>query len=331
MKTYEEELRAENQRLWDLARHQRSELLAAGLLTFDEYDALAADTPARSRLETYDSLRKEIARLHVQLRTETEKLENENAEDFSEILDHSFLVAKVRNVTRHVLDGKKIRLECEFDALIDDVRSLATLTVEDSPALKTNRFLKTELGKLRAAFDRIATVIQGAYVNGQLPRPPYAELADLIIAECSSKRAAAYEQGKRADAAELRLRAANHLEWRVVHADGVGMHRCKDEGEADEWIFGCGARWRKQSRTTGIAPSAWSAASPQPESGKQTDTNARQNILSLFSRASESTLFYDDIAEKLGLTLQRAVETCNQLESEGLIGELKSKPESRKQ
>lgn len=49
---------------------------------------------------------------------------------------------------------------------------------------------------LRIAFDSVATVIQGAYLNGQLPPISDAELAEKIITEYSSKRASAYEQGE---------------------------------------------------------------------------------------------------------------------------------------
>lgn len=73
---------------------------------------------------------------------------------------------------------------------------------------------------LRAAFDSIATIIQGAYVCGQRPRPSDAELADLIIAEYSSKRAEQYEASSRASVAEsvnetLRdwIKAANQFAW----------------------------------------------------------------------------------------------------------------------
>ncbi len=47
------------QRLWDLARHQRAELLDAGLITGDEYLALLEDHPSVARFETYDFLRRD--------------------------------------------------------------------------------------------------------------------------------------------------------------------------------------------------------------------------------------------------------------------------------
>ena len=50
------------------------------------------------------------------------------------------------------------------------------------------------------------------------------------------------------------------------------------------------------------------------------DAEARQRILALFEGLSGS-LFYDEIAERLRLSLRQTVEVCNQLEAEGLIGE----------
>jgi hypothetical protein len=50
------------------------------------------------------------------------------------------------------------------------------------------------------------------------------------------------------------------------------------------------------------------------------DAEACNRILALFKDSSES-LFYDDIAERLRLPLRQAVEICNQLEMDGLIGE----------
>lgn len=58
------------QRLWDLVRHQRSELLDAELITRDEYVALLADetkdrqaqgSPSPRRLESYDELRARLS------------------------------------------------------------------------------------------------------------------------------------------------------------------------------------------------------------------------------------------------------------------------------
>ncbi len=54
------------------------------------------------------------------------------------------------------------------------------------------------------------------------------------------------------------------------------------------------------------------------------DPEARNRVLGLF-KDSTSSLFYDDIAERLKLPLRQTVEICNQLESEGLIGEPRTK------
>jgi hypothetical protein len=50
------------------------------------------------------------------------------------------------------------------------------------------------------------------------------------------------------------------------------------------------------------------------------DNEARKRIQQLFDDHPGS-LFYDEIAEKLCLPLRQVVEVCNQLETEGLIGE----------
>ncbi len=49
---------------------------------------------------------------------------------------------------------------------------------------------------------------------------------------------------------------------------------------------------------------------------------AKQEILDLFKNSKE-TLFYSDVAQKLGLDLQLVVELCNELERDGHIGVLK--------
>jgi DNA-binding IscR family transcriptional regulator len=50
------------------------------------------------------------------------------------------------------------------------------------------------------------------------------------------------------------------------------------------------------------------------------DDEARARIQALFKN-SDNSLFYDEIAERLKLPLRQTVEICNQLETEGLIGE----------
>jgi len=63
-------MEAENQRLMDLVRYQRSELHEAGLISNEEYAALVADSDSGqrvARLEGYDKLRKENSALKEQL------------------------------------------------------------------------------------------------------------------------------------------------------------------------------------------------------------------------------------------------------------------------
>lgn len=52
----------EHERMWDLIRHQRAELLAARLITDEEYARLAEDHAAVERLENYDKAIEEIER-----------------------------------------------------------------------------------------------------------------------------------------------------------------------------------------------------------------------------------------------------------------------------
>lgn len=56
---------AEVERLRDLVRHQRGPLFDVGLLTHEEYAALAADHSSVARLETYDAVRAENIRLRA--------------------------------------------------------------------------------------------------------------------------------------------------------------------------------------------------------------------------------------------------------------------------
>lgn len=69
--------RAESARLRDLVRYQRGELFDAGLLTREEYAALAGDHGAVARLESYDEVRAESARLTRELAEARATIENE--------------------------------------------------------------------------------------------------------------------------------------------------------------------------------------------------------------------------------------------------------------
>ncbi len=65
------ELLAQNQRLHDLVRYKRSELLSDDLISMDEYAELAQDHAAVARLESYDGalakIRSQVALLESQL------------------------------------------------------------------------------------------------------------------------------------------------------------------------------------------------------------------------------------------------------------------------
>lgn len=76
--TPEAKPRTDTQRMWDLVRQQRMELLTADLITQDEYAALAVDHPAVARLESYDELRAAHAETRGQLaqaQRDTERLD----------------------------------------------------------------------------------------------------------------------------------------------------------------------------------------------------------------------------------------------------------------
>jgi hypothetical protein len=57
----------DTQRLWDLVRQQRSELHGDGLISDEEYAALASDGGAVARLETYDEMRADLHALRAAL------------------------------------------------------------------------------------------------------------------------------------------------------------------------------------------------------------------------------------------------------------------------
>lgn len=135
-----------------------------------------------------------------------------------------------------------------------------------------------------AAFQCVATVIQGAYVSGQLSRPPYAKLADLIITEYSSKRASAYEQGKRAMETQEKLRAILYLVESAPHVNGensnwCASNRCNKCGDyLDSHVNGrCDGQ---REIFSPLACDCWKSStvlgvSPQPESPPPCETVVR--------------------------------------------------------
>lgn len=76
-----------------------------------------------------------------------EGLQRLTDEQSSEIEDHAFLVAHVKRVTAHVAGDIGIHSERQFDALMDDVRALAKVSIDDSH-YQCNA-LRTELSALR--------------------------------------------------------------------------------------------------------------------------------------------------------------------------------------
>lgn len=93
----------------------------------------------------------EIRRLQAEVKTAQDDLEGY----FREIEDHAFIMARVKNVTRYVEEGKKIRSREEFDSLMDDVRALATVKIDDSAAL-------TSMADLRAQLQTATTALEAA-------------------------------------------------------------------------------------------------------------------------------------------------------------------------
>lgn len=71
-------------RLHDLVRHQRGAIYDAGLLTDEEYAALAADHGAVARLETYDGMRARIVAMEAALT----RLTSPEADRVATDLDH---------------------------------------------------------------------------------------------------------------------------------------------------------------------------------------------------------------------------------------------------
>lgn len=67
------------QRLWDLCRYKRSELLTDELINADEYTELAKDHPAVARLEGYDGMRIRAEEAERQLTALTQRLEASEA------------------------------------------------------------------------------------------------------------------------------------------------------------------------------------------------------------------------------------------------------------
>jgi hypothetical protein len=84
------------QRLWDLCRYARETLLEDGLLSNDEYAALAEDYPAVDRLDTMDELRAEIRKVKAEVPCHPKKnspkpqdVERADTERYSPVPGHS--------------------------------------------------------------------------------------------------------------------------------------------------------------------------------------------------------------------------------------------------
>lgn len=111
--------------------------------------------------------------------------------------------------------GCEALAELAHGVAVDDVR----LPEACAPVFGDDETPAETYSALRATFARVATVIQGAYLNGQLPPISDAELAEKIITEYGGKQASAYEQGKRADVLEKKLRTLGDL-WNKLSGSG---------------------------------------------------------------------------------------------------------------
>lgn len=108
------EARAEADRLRDLVRHQRGELHDAGLLTDEEYAALAGDHGAVARLEGYDEVRAESARLTRELaeaRAQGMQAAADYAEGYAEAMEAAgHDAAPVRSIVQTIRESADLAL-----------------------------------------------------------------------------------------------------------------------------------------------------------------------------------------------------------------------------
>ena len=56
-------LQQQHDRLWDIVRYLRAEAQDADLITGEEYEQLAGDATSKSRLESFDDMRKHVTQL----------------------------------------------------------------------------------------------------------------------------------------------------------------------------------------------------------------------------------------------------------------------------
>lgn len=177
----------------------------------------------------------------AELRAENERLKVENAalqkdadEYFTEIMDHSFIMAYVKSVTRHVAGGKGIAMEGEFDALMTDVRRLATVDIADSKKLGS---LRARIAELEKELDAARYLLELALKNG-----------DDFLSERD-------DANKEVDAAIAERDAARHLLDSVMYngaqvmAERDGLRRAIESMAAPciEWMVSKnGADWEKR-------------------------------------------------------------------------------------
>jgi hypothetical protein len=119
----------------------------------------------------------------LQMAGENERLEREGDKLFKEIEDHAFVMAHVAKVVQHVADGRGIHAGSQFDALMDDVRGLATVTITPSKAIaRRDAEIATLKARAEAAERAVANLRDDIQIVKE-SREHEATLAQRAIAE----------------------------------------------------------------------------------------------------------------------------------------------------
>ena len=210
-----EAVKMRTQRLFDLVRHQRSELYEAGLLTDGEYNELLLNNlGAVDRLESYDEPEAELARLRVELEwaqaaTHAAQADAEREKSVADTLRAELAAIRQANlVARDLLALAQAELaeakrdideyQREHDALMEYARTTkgsrdvhSVYEVLDS--LKRERDAAREDGaRLRAALERNRQGMQNILEFRKVSNDRYGDLTreeiEGVIAEIDAAR-----------------------------------------------------------------------------------------------------------------------------------------------
>jgi hypothetical protein len=154
-------MKIDNQRLMDLVRHQRMELLDADLITREEYAALAQEQGAVARLESYDQVREKMAHLDSDLRAVQEQIR-----DFMTATGESGYTSDAADAFRQV-----------SQAVIMDAGNYRTAMAQLRAAQEREVRLREVLAIAAVPLEVLA---------GQIVRDPYSELTRTLQAEIFS-------------------------------------------------------------------------------------------------------------------------------------------------